>query len=301
MMTNKQKSLARKREEAIKLRKHGIGLKEIADYLWISTTSAFLYTKGIKEEKEVTKFDPKVKLAKVANDVSLKYKPYTWGNPDNVLVIGDLHSPWILRGYLEFCLEQQKKFNCGTVIFIGDILDSQASNFHESNPDLPSAWDELTQAIVKLQPWFKSFPKAYITNGNHDLIFKRKAFSGWLSSRTVRSVKDIIWAPDTWRFVDHIILNNVFYTHGTKGNAYKKAISDGISTVQGHLHTDSFVHYHLGRKQFLFGMQVGCGIDAKQMAFDYAKPNLAMAVMSCGVVLESGTLPIVLPMNNTLN
>jgi len=299
-MTNKQKSLEKKRAEAIKLRKHGVSLKEIANFLGISTTSAFLYTKGIeKEEEEPVRLVTKARLAKY--DTEFKRKPFIWGCPNNVLVIGDLHSPWILSGYLEFCLEQQKKFDCGTVVFIGDILDNQASSFNDSNPDLPSAGDELTQAIVKLQPWFKAFPKAYITDGNHDLIFKRKAFSGGLSSRTVRTVKDIIGAPDTWSFVDHVVLNGVFYTHGTKGNAYKKAISDGISTVQGHLHTDSFVHYHLGRRQFLFGMQVGCGIDAKQMAFDYAKPNLAMAVMSCWVVLEWGTLPIVLPMNNALN
>lgn len=45
------------------------------------------------------------------------------GNPENVLFIGDLHAPFILDGYLEFNVELQKKYDCGTVIFAGDIID----------------------------------------------------------------------------------------------------------------------------------------------------------------------------------
>ena len=34
----------------------------------------------------------------------------------NILVIGDLHEPFCLDGYLEFCIEQYKKWNCNQVI-----------------------------------------------------------------------------------------------------------------------------------------------------------------------------------------
>ena len=42
----------------------------------------------------------------------------------NILVIGDLHEPFCLDGYLDFCLEQYETYNCNQVIFIGDILDN---------------------------------------------------------------------------------------------------------------------------------------------------------------------------------
>lgn len=42
-----------------------------------------------------------------------KLEPYTQGNPNNILIIGDLHAPFNLPNYLEFCLEQQKSLNVG--------------------------------------------------------------------------------------------------------------------------------------------------------------------------------------------
>jgi len=41
-----------------------------------------------------------------------------------ILVIGDIHAPFTLCGYLEFCKETYAKYNCNQVIFIGDIIDN---------------------------------------------------------------------------------------------------------------------------------------------------------------------------------
>ena len=43
-----------------------------------------------------------------------------------VLVIGDLHLPFCLEGYLEHCKEVYARNLCNQVIFIGDIIDSHA-------------------------------------------------------------------------------------------------------------------------------------------------------------------------------
>ena len=50
----------------------------------------------------------------------------------NILVIGDLHEPFCLDAYLDFCKEQYDKFNCNEVIFIGDIIDNHFSSYHET-------------------------------------------------------------------------------------------------------------------------------------------------------------------------
>jgi len=41
-----------------------------------------------------------------------------------ILVIGDLHCPFELDGYLDFCLETYEAHYCNQVIFIGDIIDN---------------------------------------------------------------------------------------------------------------------------------------------------------------------------------
>jgi len=46
----------------------------------------------------------------------------------NVLVIGDLHLPFSLDGYLEHCINTYKQYNCNEVVFIGDIIDNHASS-----------------------------------------------------------------------------------------------------------------------------------------------------------------------------
>ena len=42
------------------------------------------------------------------------YRKYS---KNNVLVIGDIHEPFTLDGYLKFCLEQYHKHECSTCKF----------------------------------------------------------------------------------------------------------------------------------------------------------------------------------------
>ena len=74
-----------------------------------------------------------------------------------VLVIGDLHEPFCLDGYLKFCKETYAKYNCNRVIFIGDVIDSHYSSFHETDPDGMGGGDELELAIKRLSRWVKAF------------------------------------------------------------------------------------------------------------------------------------------------
>ena len=51
----------------------------------------------------------------------------------NVLVIGDLHEPFCLDGYLDFCIDQYYTYNCTEVVFIGDVIDNHYSSYHEAS------------------------------------------------------------------------------------------------------------------------------------------------------------------------
>ena len=71
-------------------------------------------------------------------------------NETRVLCIGDLHEPFCLDGYLEFCIEMYKKYNCNKVVFIGDVIDNHYSSYHETDVNGLSGGQELDLAIEKI-------------------------------------------------------------------------------------------------------------------------------------------------------
>ncbi len=222
-------------------------------------------------------------------------KPYTKGNPNNVLVVPDIHIPFEHPNALNFLRKQQEKYDCGKVIFIGDIIDGHAWSFHQKHGDSKSAREEYELALIKIQEWYKVFPEAMITIGNHDALFDRKVESAGISRRFLKPLNEIFNVPN-WKFVNEYVYNDVLYTHGHGGgNAEKRVSQEFISTVQGHLHSESFVKYFAGRNKQLFAMQVGTMIDFDAYAFEYAKRG-KKPILSCGVVLDNQ--PIIVPYND---
>lgn len=214
-------------------------------------------------------------------------------NKNNTIFIGDLHAPWILEGYLEWCREQQLKYDCGTVIFAGDLLDSGSWSYHEHDADGMSPRHELAAAREQLREVYKMFPVAVSLLGNHDLMVSRKAKTAGLSQEFIKDFPSLIEAPKKWQFHHQYFKDNVLYKHGDKGNAFKSAVESRISTAQGHLHSQTFVQWSVSEKDAIFGLQVGCGLDRDKYAFDYAKPFNKKPIISCGFILEAGKVPFV--------
>ena len=225
-------------------------------------------------------------IADLRNDVKTK-------GTGNKLIIGDLHTPFDLEEYFDFCVNLYKKYDCGSTLLIGDVVDSHASSYHESDPDGLSAGDELFWAKKRLQRWHTQFPHADLMMGNHDLIFARKAKSAGLSKSVLKPFEEIIECP-TWKcHYDDIALDGIIYSHGNVGDAAKKAVMNRISTVQGHLHSKGYVQHFVSIKDAIFGVQTGCGIDRHKYAMAYGKPFASKPVIGAAVILNNGTLPIV--------
>ena len=107
-------------------------------------------------------------------------------NKDNrVLVIGDLHEPFCLDGYLDHCISVRDKYNCNKIVFIGDIIDNHYSSFHDTDPDGHGGAKELALAKTEINRWYKAFPKAKVCLGNHDLIPDRKRFNAGIIDELV--------------------------------------------------------------------------------------------------------------------
>lgn len=207
----------------------------------------------------------------------------------NILVIGDLHEPFCLKGYLKFCKDTYKKFNCNHVIFIGDIIDNHYSSYHETDPDGYGAGMELDLAISKLDKWVKAFPNADVIIGNHDRIIMRKAFTGQIPKKWIKSYNDVLGAPN-WNFTDSVTYDGIKYIHGEGGTARSRMKKDLQSVVQGHLHTQAYCEHLVGANFKIYGMQVGCGIDHEAYAMSYAK-NFGKPAIGVGVVLNNGKQP----------
>ena len=207
---------------------------------------------------------------------------------NRILVIGDLHEPFCLDGYLDFCKEQYAINNCNRVVFIGDIIDNHYSSYHESSADGMGGKYELEQAIDKLKPWYDAFPDADVTLGNHDRIIIRKAQSSNIPSLWIKEFGEVLMTPK-WNFVTDVFYDDVRYVHGDKsGKPRMAAKRDMVSTVSGHYHTDFYCEWMFGKTRAIFGMAVGCGIDSKSYAMGYMQGGKKEAI-GCGVVVGGHT------------
>lgn len=210
----------------------------------------------------------------------------------NTLIIGDLHEPFCLPNYLQFCKDTAKKYKCKRIIFIGDIVDNHYASYHETDPNGMGGGEELAQSIKKLKAWHKAFPVADVVIGNHDRLIMRKAHSSNVPKEWIKSYQEVLQVPN-WTFEDTFEYDNILYIHGEGVTARTKSIREGMSVVQGHRHTEGYVWFNPKRNKMNFGMQVGCGIDSKTYAMAYAK-HYPTPVIGCGVIIDS--MPIFVPM-----
>lgn len=238
---------------------------------------------------EIARHDASITPKVESRDIVLP-SPYRNGNENNVLVIGDTHLPFDLPGYLEFCRDIQENFDCGTVVQIGDLVDNHFMSYHETIPEGFGGRHELDFAKQRVKEWERVFPEMIITLGTHDKRPMRKMRTGMVVNDWLKSFNEVYDTPE-WRYVDEFNHNGVKYVHGTS-DAWTNMLSSGCSVVQGHLHTQASVRWHMLGGNPIFAMQVGTGINDKAYAFEYAISNPNKSHVSCGVIFEGNPIVI---------
>lgn len=220
----------------------------------------------------------------------------------NILVIGDTHLPAEHQGYLGFVKRVAELYNCRRVVHIGDFVDHHSSSFHESDPDLRSAGDELRFVKQRAQRWYNAFPEVLVCWGNHDAIPARKLKASGLPSSLLRTPNEIYGAPRGWVWGESFILDGVLFKHQPEGGntltgQLRGAERNMMSTVTGHCHSTAGVAYSAGYKDTVFAMATGCGIDRHHAAFAYGKNSRFKPVIGCGVVHLGGKRAVFIPMD----
>ena len=232
---------------------------------------------------------PRIRLSQSEHDMILANRGVT-----NTMIIGDIHAPFTLKGYLEFCIEMAKKWNITDVIFSGDIVDNHYSSFHNTDPDGRSAKDELDRAREVVQQFYKAFPIATVLTGNHDNIPSRKAFANDISDEWIRPINEVLGVPN-WTFKEYHWVGNILFCHGIGRKAISRMKQDMVSVVQGHYHSESYIRYQVGRDRKTFAMQVGCGVDKNTYAVAYGKHFMKQHI-NVGILLNN-EVPILEYMN----
>jgi predicted phosphodiesterase len=207
-----------------------------------------------------------------------------------VLCIGDIHAPYNRPNYLQFCQDIYYKYDCNKVVFIGDVVDLHSISFHQKNPQLANSAMEYQLAKQEIAKWKKAFPKAVVCIGNHDARPVRLAETVSIPEELLKDFSDI-WDTKNWKWDWEFTIDDVCYIHGT-GNggmhpAFNKMRSTGMSYVMGHTHANAGVKWEASPKSRLFGLDVGCGINDKSMAFAYGQFARRRSIIGCGVVIDA--------------
>lgn len=228
-------------------------------------------------------------------------KPVKKKAEDNscILVISDMHIPYQHPDTLAFLTAIKKKYNPTRVVCVGDEVDHHAMSFHDSDPDLLSAGDELRRAVKELQPFYKLFPEVDLIDSNHGSMAYRKGKHHGIPRKYLRDYGDVLDAPAGWVWAPELILKmpngtSVFFHHGLSKDVMKVVAQRGLCTVQGHYHTEFRIGYLGTPEALLWGMNVGCSIDGYSLAFAYDKTNLGRPVIGHGIIIDGQ--PRLLPM-----
>ena len=220
---------------------------------------------------------------------------------DVILAVPDLHIPYEHPDALAFIAAVKKEYKPDLIVNLGDMLDFHAISFHDSDPDLLSAGDELAQAREKIKAWETLIPEQYIVGSNHGDLPLRKFVAQGLPRDLISSYNEIYGVSDKWTFVpdltietDSKYLPDIYVAHGLKKNALQVAQQRGQRFICGHFHEDFNVKYAGNPNSLIWAAMSGCLIDKKSKAFAYNKLNLNRPILGCTVVLYG--VPFQIPM-----
>tara|TARA_R110002051_G_scaffold242313_2_gene302693 strand:- start:689 stop:1393 length:705 start_codon:yes stop_codon:yes gene_type:complete len=219
---------------------------------------------------------------------------------DIILIVSDLHLPYQHVDNFKFLQAIKKKYKPTRIIFTGDEIDHHAMSFHDSDPDLSSAGDELRTAIDYLQPLYELFPVVDLMESNHGSMLYRRAKAHGIPRQMLKDYREFLEAPIGWKWHHELVLNigkgrKCYFSHGMSGRATKVAQMMGCCAVQGHRHSEFFIEYMKTAMGMNFAMSVGAMLDINEAAAAYGKYGLKKSIYGHGIIIKGE--PRLLPMN----
>ncbi len=202
-------------------------------------------------------------------------------------------------------MQKEFKIPKENILCVGDETDLYFASLFKRDVSINySAAQEIDDVRRKLKAWYRAFPTMRLCSSNHGDRILKKAFDCELPSQVLKAYRDIIEAPAGWKWQDEWIIKTkspfrMIHGHGYGGmsGARNAAIDSKISTVLGHIHSHASVWWiHTrGQDRPIWSMNTGSLIEEESFAFNYSRLNRHKAIISLGVVLNDGQLPILIP------
>ena len=216
-----------------------------------------------------------------------------------VLLISDLHIPYQHKDAVEFLQHLKTKYKPTRVICLGDECDKHSLSFHLSNPDLPSAGDELKKALPIIAELYKLFPVMDILASNHGSMIYRKAEANGLPKAYIKSYNEVLGVDENWKWHNDLTITlpngqSCYGHHGKASDVLKLSQIMGMSCYQGHYHESYGVKYWANPNGLYFALQTGCLVDNHSLAFNYNNVNLKKPIIGTALIVDS--LPVLEPM-----
>ena len=209
-----------------------------------------------------------------------------------VLAIGDLHMPYHHKDSFAFLRALKKKYKgFDLVVNMGDELDQHAISMHDSNPDLPSAGDELRLAKTHVKELEGIFPDMTLLDSNHSSLVYRRALKYGLPKAYLKHYNEFLEVGRGWKWVDDLTISlndgsRCFFTHGMSANVLQIAQKMGMHAVQGHYHSKASIQYYSNPDNLNWAMQTGCLTNQQSLAFGYSKNFKDRFIMSSAVIVD---------------
>lgn len=221
-----------------------------------------------------------------------------------ILLVSDMHLPYGHQDTLPFLAYLKAKYKPTRVICLGDELDKHSLSFHSHDPDLASPSDELARALPMIKQLKKMFTKMDILESNHGSLAYRRAKANGIPRGYLKSYNDVLGVDSDWVWHYEMTVtlpngNKVYLHHGKAADIKKLSTSLGMCAVSGHYHQTFKVDYWANSLGLYWGMNVGCLIDDKSLAFAYNNCNLHRPLIGTGLIINSQPVLVPLLMNES--
>lgn len=278
-------------KDAISLAEGGLSWRAVAGEIGVPRTTVSDFLRSY--------FDGGFKQHNKPSEVHSIRKTDNGEDNSRILLISDLHIPYHHKDALGFLQHLKEKYRPTRVICLGDEVDLHALSYHDSDPDLPSAGDELRRSIPVIAQLHKMFPVMDIIESNHGSLVWRKAKTHGIPKHYIKAYNEVLGVDSGWKWSYDLTIElpngtHCYIHHGKSNDVIKASQLSGMSACQGHYHEKFKIDYWGNSNGLYFGLQAGCLIDDDAYAFSYNNCNLKRPIIGTGLIINSQ--PILEPM-----
>lgn len=218
-----------------------------------------------------------------------------------ILCISDMHIPYHHANLIPFLTMLKERYKPTRIICLGDELDKHAMSFHDSDPDLPSAGDELQRALPVIQELKALFPVMDLIDSNHGSMVYRKSKHHGIPRSYIRSYNEVLGVDEGWQWHNDLTIElpdgqQVYFHHGKSSDAVKTSQAMSMSHVCGHFHESFGVRYWGNPNGLFWAMNSGCLIADDSLAFAYNNVNLKRPIIGTSLIIDCVPILEVMPL-----